>query len=267
MDTAGNQSVRVATVAEREDAFMNALVGKNGFPTTEDYAKRNRAARGCIDEIVAGFRGLICELGTKACCNVTAMQLTAKIDALVELLGSCGINDFQTLDAACNAAEDALSVFCLALAAKQDAATQTPLKAELVGEQAEQLATSAENSEIAAARNKKELDAKSKGGKKGAKIANAERGEDKKRNAILTAAKKLLQEWDERYPNRHKPPKDLSHSDAAAFRIIANKHKDTNGVPIMSVETIGRTLRRKKNEKRGQYKRTGKSRGRYTKQT
>lgn len=146
---------------------------------------------------------------------------------------------------------------------------QPPVEAVLVGEQAEELADIGHNAKIAAARTMKELNAKSKGGKKGAAVAKAERGEDKERKAILDEAKNMLGEWDERYPDRHKQPRDEQHSDAAAFRIVANRHRGADGKPIMSADTIGRTLRREKakGEKRGKYSRTGKKRGKYKPRT
>ena len=149
------------------------------------------------------------------------------------------------------------------------ATKQPPVEAVLVGEQAEELADIGHNAEIAAARTMKELNAKRKGGKKGAAVAKAERGEDKERKAILDDAKNMLGEWDERYPDRHKPPRDEQHSDAAAFRIVANRHRGADGEPIMSADTIGRTLRREKatGEKRGKYNRTGKKRGKYKPRT
>ena len=125
----------------------------------------------------------------------------------------------------------------------------------------------ADKAEIAAARNLKELNAKSKGGKKGAAIAKAERGEDKERKAILNEAKNMLDEWDKRYPDRHKSPRDEKHSNAAAFRIVANRHRGADGKPIMTADTIGRALRRMKDEKRGKHNRTGKKRGRYKART
>lgn len=136
-------------------------------------------------------------------------------------------------------------------------------------QQADQLAAAAANAAIAAARTLKELNAKSKGGKKGAAVAKAERGEDKERKAMLDDAKRLLEEWDRCYPDRHKPPRDEQHSDTAAFRIVANRHKGADGKPIMSAATIGRTLRREKakGEKRGKYNRTGKKRGKYKPRT
>ena len=141
-------------------------------------------------------------------------------------------------------------------------AQQPPVKAELDGEQAEQL-------KVAAARSLKELSDKSMGGRKGAAVAKSERGEDKKRKAILDDAKKLLSEWDARYPDRHKPPRDEQHSNAAAFRMVANRHKGADGKPIMSADTIGRTLRREKakDERRGKYDRTGQRRGKYKPRT
>ena len=146
---------------------------------------------------------------------------------------------------------------------------QPPVEAVLVGKQAEKLADIGHNAEIAAARNLKELNAKSEGGKKGAAVAKAGRGDDKERKAILDEAKKLLNEWDKRYPDRHKPPRDVQHSDNAAFRTVANRHTGANGKPIMSADTIGRTLRREKakGEKRGKYSRTGKKRGKYKPRT
>ena len=146
----GKQGIHVATVEEREAAFIDALVGKNGIARAEDYEKRNRAARGCIDDLVEGFHSLIHELGQKARCTSSAMKLKTKIEALVELLGSCGINDFRTLDQACNEAEDALADFCTALAAKEDEDAKTPQEVILSGEQAEQLKTAATKSAAAA---------------------------------------------------------------------------------------------------------------------
>ena len=136
-------------------------------------------------------------------------------------------------------------------------------------ERYEQLSNGMKNlqttAEIAAARKLKELRGKSKGGRKAAAIAKDERSEDeiKERKAILDEAKRLQKEWDERYPDRHKPPRDEQHSNMAAFRIVANRHIGANGKPIMSADTIGRVLRREKakGEKRGKYDRTGKKRG------
>ncbi len=127
----------------------------------------------------------------------------------------------------------------------------------------------ADNAAIAAARNLKELKGKSAGGRKGAAIAKAERGEDTERKAILDEAKKLLEDWDRRYPNRHKKPIDSLHSNRAAFRIVANRHRGEDGKPIKSIDAIERAVRREKakNEKRGKYPRTGKKRGKYKART
>ena len=85
----------------------------------------------------------------------------------------------------------------------------------------------------------------------------------------MDEAKALLKEWDKRYPTRHMPPRDVQHSDNAAFATTANKHLGANGKPIMRAEAIGRALRRKKakNSKRGKYQRTGKKRGKYKQRT
>ena len=90
---------------------------------------------------------------------------------------------------------------------------------------------------------------------------------DKTRKAILDDAKNQLKEWDEQYPDRHKPPRDEAHSDNAAFLLVANRHKGANGKPIMTPGAIKKALQRAKGEKRGKYARTGRARGKYKPQT
>ena len=182
-----------------------------------------------------------------------------------EFVADCASGDWQSVQE--SAERLAAYLHNATNAAEQNA--QTPIPVVLVGEQAEKLADLGHNAEIAAARNLKELNAKSKGGKKGAAIAKAERGEDKERKAILNEAKNMLDEWDKRYPDRHKSPRDEQHSNAAAFRKVANRHRGADGKPIMTAATIGRTLRREKDkgEKRGKHNRTGKKRGKYKPRT
>ncbi len=123
--------------------------------------------------------------------------------------------------------------------------------------------------QIAAARKLKELEGKSAGGRKGAAIAKAERGEDPQRKAILDEAKNLLKEWDRLYPDRHKSPKDMPHANNAAFRNVAYRYTGADGEPIMKPDAIRRALDREKakNEGRGKYDRTGRKRGRYKTRT
>ena len=120
----------------------------------------------------------------------------------------------------------------------------------------EALIATAANSEIAAARKLSEWEAKSKGGKKGAKLAKAAGGgdEDKTRKAILDEAKRKLQERDERGGTR---------SNSAIFSDVAARHTGADGKPIMSAGAIKKALQRAKGEKRGKYARTGTPRGRY----
>ena len=117
----------------------------------------------------------------------------------------------------------------------------------------------------ATARKLKELQEKSKGGRKGAIAAKVSRRKDAMRENILKEVKEMLSDWDKKYPDRHKIPIDIAHSDAAAIKIVANRHKGENGKPIMSVDAIKKALQRRKKEKRGKYERIGKERGRYKK--
>ena len=123
----------------------------------------------------------------------------------------------------------------------------------------EALKAAAANSEIAAARKRSEWEAKSKGGKKGAKLAKATGGgdEDKTRKAILDEAKRKLQERDER------DERGGTRSGNAIFSEVAARHMGADGKPIMSAGAIKKALQRAKSEKRGKYARTGKPRGRY----
>ena len=108
----------------------------------------------------------------------------------------------------------------------------------------------------AASRKLSELKAKSKGGKKGAKLAKAAGGggKDKTRKAILDEAKRKLQEREDRGGTR---------SNNAIFSEVAARHTGLDGKPIMSAGAIKKALQRAKSEKRGKYARTGKPRGRY----
>ena len=134
---------------------------------------------------------------------------------------------------------------------------------ELIQQSADNSAAAKDAAECAAARTLKELKEKSKGGRKGAMATKASRGKDTVRENILKEVKEKLSDWDKRYPNRHKSHRDIEHSDAAAFNIVANRHKDENGKPIMSVDAIKKAMQRRKKEKRGKYDRIGKERGCY----
>ncbi len=165
---------------------------------------------------------------------------------------------------------------------------QPPVRAVLVDEQAEQLANAAHDAGAAALDSRismintnairdgklKTLSEASRRAKEAAKQAglDGETGQpansaDQERKAILDEAKKLLKEWDEKFPNRKKPPRDEAHSDNAAFLLVANRHKGANGKPIMTPGAIKKALQRAKGEKRGKYARTGRARGKYTPQT
>jgi hypothetical protein len=106
-----------------------------------------------------------------------------------------------------------------------------------------------ENTRIAAARTRKELDAKSKGGKKGARIQKEEKSEDEKktRKAILDNVKNLIRERDKRYPNGNFPD---SQTNNAIFRSVSKskKYLKADGTPIMSVDAIKKAYQRAKKQ-------------------
>lgn len=104
-----------------------------------------------------------------------------------------------------------------------------------------------ENTRIAAARTLKELDAKSKGGKKGARIQKEEKSEDekKKRKAILDEVKKQIRERDKRYPNGDHPD---SQTNNAIFRNVSKKNLKADGTPIMSEGAISKAYQRAKSK-------------------
>lgn len=104
-----------------------------------------------------------------------------------------------------------------------------------------------ENTRIAAARTLKELDAKSKGGKKGARIQKEEKSEDEKktRKAILDKVKKLIRERDERYPNGNYPD---SQTNNAIFRSVSKKYLKADGTPIMLEGAISKAYQRAKSK-------------------
>ena len=81
------------------------------------------------------------------------------------------------------------------------------------------------------------------------------------RVAILKEARQLLAEWDRLYPNR-KRDRDLTHSDAAAIRRVAERHVQRDPATgkstyIISPAAIKKTLQRRKNSSRGKYDRGG----------
>jgi hypothetical protein len=125
----------------------------------------------------------------------------------------------------------------------------------------EQLDRIEHNTQIAAASKLKDLQGKSKGGKKTAKIKKVERGEDKERNAILDETRKLLEERDKQYPDPKSRPQDKSNN--AIYQTVANKHLGTDNKPIMSAAAIKKALYRIKQEPRGKHDRAGKKRGKY----
>lgn len=150
-----------------------------------------------------------------------------------------------------------------------EAAKPTPVV--LVGRQAEMLSAADANSakaaayaETTAARRLKDLQGMSAGGRKGVKALKEqlESSRDAARKAVLDDAKRTLKDWDKRYPDRHKA-KDRAHSNEAAYRLVADRHRGANGKPIMSSTAIMRALYRGNAESRGKYDRTGKRRGKY----
>ena len=119
------------------------------------------------------------------------------------------------------------------------------------------------NSEISAANRIKELEGKSKGGRKGARIQKEERGEDKTRKAILNEVKTALDNRDKLYPNKQERLQEQSNN--AIYRRISGRHMGENGKPIMTVDAIKKAIKRSNDEPRGKYKRAGKKRGKYDK--
>ena len=117
------------------------------------------------------------------------------------------------------------------------------------------------NTQIAAASKLKDLQAKSKGGKKTATIKKAERGGDNERKAILDNAKSELAERDKKYPDPESRPQEKSNN--AIYQNVANKHLGAEGKPIMSAGAIKKALDRGKHETRGKYNKAGKKRGAY----
>lgn len=117
------------------------------------------------------------------------------------------------------------------------------------------------NTQIAAASKLKDLQAKSKGGKKTATIKKAERGGDNERKAILDNAKSELAERDKKYPDPESRPQEKSNN--AIYQNVANKHLGADGKPIMSAGAIKKALDRGKHETRGKYNKAGKKRGAY----
>lgn len=81
------------------------------------------------------------------------------------------------------------------------------------------------------------------------------------RAAILKEVRQLLAEWDRLYPNRRQD-RDLTHSDAAAIRRVAERHVQRDPATgkstyIISPAAIKKTLQRRKNSSRGKYDRGG----------
>ena len=140
----------IATISERRRKRMEALATVAPEELTNAFAELERQKRDGIDDIVRRFRDFVNMVGLKSNCNAAAQTAIAAIDKLVRLLDTCGINDFNVLDKACNEAEDALADFCTALAAKEDEDAKTPQEVILSGEQAEQLKTAATKSAAAA---------------------------------------------------------------------------------------------------------------------
>jgi len=103
----------------------------------------------------------------------------------------------------------------------------------------------ANNARIAAIRKLNELDAESKGGKKGAKLAKEARGIDSQREDIYKAAKNRI---------------DGGEKTDAAFAYVAAKF----GATAANVKSIYyREKKKREGETRGKYNRNGKTRGRY----
>ena len=139
----------IATISDRTHQRMERA-GKSQDPTTA-WRGEEADMRGGIDKTSALFLEFVNMVGAKTGCNAAAGTVINTIKRLIELLGSCGINDFNTLEAACNNAEDALSKFCCALAEKQDVAAQAPVKAVIIGPQADELAAAAADAKAAVA--------------------------------------------------------------------------------------------------------------------
>jgi len=247
----------IATISDRAHKRMESLAAVPPERLHEAFAKQERMKRGGIDETTTEFVNFVDIVGHKTGCNAAAGVVIGAIKRLLELLGTCNRGDFNKLDTACNAAEDALSVFSLALAAKQDAEVQPPVKAVLVGEQSRQLANAstksseamadlaniqsdttaaainAADAKNAAVWTKQELERKKRNAQKtgrknqhtGEKNGNGRKTDTRLRNQIMTEVQQTM--------------KKNKCTQSNACQIVANKHLKADGkTPIFSKRTI-----------------------------
>ena len=116
---------------------------------------------------------------------------------------------------------------------------------------------------LAAASTKRKFDEMSNNGQKGNKASKETRDEVRKEKAEETGRDKILAEArvkrDEyrKWREDHNAPHDQDHSDNAAFRHVADKHKGDDGKPVMSAGTIKRALNRAANNPRGNHNQGG----------
>lgn len=120
----------IATISDRAHKRMESLAAVPPEQLHEVFAKQERLKRGGIDEATTAFLDFVNIAGHKTGCNTAAGVVTGAIKRLLELLDTCNREDFNKLDAACNAAEDALLSFGLALAERQDAEATAKINGE-----------------------------------------------------------------------------------------------------------------------------------------
>lgn len=110
----------IAAISTRKHKRVEALAKVAPNNLHEAFAEQEREKRGGIDETSALFFEFVNMVGAKTGCNAAAGTVINAVKKLLGLLDSCGINDFNVLDAACNNTEDALTALDCALATKQD---------------------------------------------------------------------------------------------------------------------------------------------------
>lgn len=119
----------IATISDRAHKRMESLAAVPPERLHKAFAKQERMKRGGIDETTTKFINFVNIVGHKTGCNAAASVVIGAIKRLLELLGTCNGEDFNKLDTTCNAAEDALLSFGLALAKRQDNATKEKINA------------------------------------------------------------------------------------------------------------------------------------------
>ena len=116
------------------------------------------------------------------------------------------------------------------------------------------LEPTAKNARIAAARRKAELDAKSRGGKKGAAARNAETSKYKTiKETLKREVRARMRDYDKRYPERHQPGYKGEHTNNSIFQWAEKRpcNLKANGEPIFKWETIKDWFKPSKMRRRG----------------